>query len=100
MVVKPRGLLHHSQAEGMLAAVGDSLNHSETRLIIDLSKVQAVDSRGLEVLVELSGLLAKTGRLLEVCSANVTLLEVFDLTDVASLFQQHDDLDAALGSNG
>jgi anti-anti-sigma factor len=65
---------------------------------VDLARVALLDSRALEVLVEATEKLIRGGEALILVSANDVVREVLELTDVASLFEQYDDLDAAIGS--
>ena len=57
------------------------------RVVIDASGIPYVDSRGLEVLVDLGETLAQSGQTLKLCLVNETLREVLDLTDVGSALE-------------
>jgi anti-anti-sigma regulatory factor len=59
--------------------------------------VPEVDSRGLEVLAELSEAVAKAGCGLRLSGANKTLREVLALTDLSTLFEHFEDVSAAAG---
>jgi anti-anti-sigma factor len=97
-VLKPRGPLSASDAEGFksraLAVHASSLG----RFVVDVSAVPFVDSRGLEVLVELTEELGQSGQALKLCGCNETVREVLQLTDLAALFEHYEDVNTAVRS--
>ena len=99
-ILKPQGSLSRSHADQLKQRVEMALKASlpGEGVVIDVASVPLVDSRGLEVLVEISGALAKNGQLLKLCSPNETIRRVFELTDIASLFEYFDDAQAAVRS--
>ena len=97
-VLKPRGPLASSDADDFkLRAVGAA---AETlgRVLIDTSAVPFADSRGLEVLAELSEELGQSGRSLKLCGTTDTVREVLELTELAGLFEFYEDVNAAIRS--
>ena len=98
-VLKPVGSLIEIDAEALMQQINSWLTDSDTAggLIVDLSKVTSVDSRGLEVLADVSGMLAKSGRGLRLSAVNKTLREVLSLTDLSDLFEYFEDVTAAAG---
>lgn len=97
-VLKPVGPLCSDDAEALKTRTLDAWTKNLGRLVVDASAVPYVDSRGLEVLVEVADELARGGQALKLCGANEVLREVFELTDVASGFEQFTDLNAAVRS--
>jgi len=97
-VLKPRGPLAAPEAEEFKTRAAETASESLGRLLIDASGVPFVDSRGLEVLVELSEDLSQSGRALKLCSLNETVREVLELTDLAGLFEFYDDVNAGVRS--
>jgi anti-sigma B factor antagonist len=97
-VVKPQGPLALGDADQFKATVTDVMTRSLGRMIVDASGIAYVDSRGLEVLVEVSDQLAETGRALRLCGTNDTLREVLDLTNLADKFEHFEDVNAAVRS--
>jgi anti-anti-sigma factor len=65
---------------------------------VDTSAVPYADSRGLEVLAELADELSGSGLTLKLCETNETMREVLDLTELASLFEYYEDMNAAVRS--
>src|SRR3954469_9240738 len=97
-VLKPRGPLASPDADDFkLRAVGAA---AETlgRGLIDASAIPFADSRGLEVLAELSEELGQSGRSLKLCGASDTVREVLELTELAGLFEFYEDVNAAVRS--
>lgn len=97
-VVKPQGALALGDAEQFKARVQDVLTRSLGRMVIDAADLAYVDSRGLEVMVELSDQLAEGGRAMRLCAANDTLREVLELTNLAERFEQFPDVNTAVRS--
>jgi anti-sigma B factor antagonist len=97
-VLKPRGPLCQSDAEQFRRKAAETAARNMGRLVIDASTIPFVDSRGLEVLVELGDELGQTGMALKLCATTETVREVLDLTDIASLFEYYEDVGTAVRS--
>ena len=97
-VLRPRGPLCTQDAEQFKRTASEAAGASMGRLVIDASAIPYVDSRGLEVLVDLGETLSESGQTLKLCCVNETLREVFDLTDVAASLEQYEDVNAAVRS--
>lgn len=96
-IIKPQGLLTGSDADTLksrLAAVLDDPG----RVVLDASEIAFADSRGLEVLVEATERLIRSGQALKLAGVNETLREALELTELATLFEQYEDVEAAVGS--
>ena len=97
-VLRPIGPLTQEDADQFKTKLLDVRQASMGRFVVDASSVPFVDSRGLEILVEANEELSKSGQSLKVCGMNETLREVLNLTDLASMFEQFDDINAAVRS--
>ncbi len=97
-VLKPIGPLCEEDADEVKTRTIDVSSQNLGRVVIDASAIPYVDSRGLEVLVEVAEALAQGGQALKLCGANEVLREVVELTDVAPLFEQFPDVNAAVRS--
>ena len=97
-VLKPSGPLVGEDADKLKSRVLEVRTKSLGRLVLDLSGIPYVDSRGLEVLVEVSDELAESGQALKLCGSNDVVREVFDLTELTSYFERFVDLNAAVRS--
>jgi len=62
-------------------------------VMLDVSKVRQIDSKGLEVLVVATEQLIRSGRVLKLTAADETFREVLELTELASLFEYADAID-------
>jgi len=98
IVLKPEGPLIESAVVEFKQRVLKTLAQSMGRFIVDMSAVPYVDSAGLEGLLFVSEELAKGGQVLRLCTANKTVREVLDLTDLASHFDHFDDANTAVRS--
>lgn len=97
-VLKPRGPLVGSDAENFKKRATEASSESMGRVVVDASAVPYADSRGLEVLSELSDELSQSGLSLKVCATNETLREVLELTDLASKLEHYSDVNSAVRS--
>ena len=97
-VLKPRGPLCGGDAESFKRRASEAAVSAMGRMVVDASAIPFVDSRGLEVLLDLSEQLGDSGQTLRLCAANETLREVLELTDLASMFEYYEDVNAAVRS--
>lgn len=88
------------QAEALKRQLSSRAGDPGAQLLLDLSGVSFVDSRGLEVLVEVSKELVKSGRSLKLCGLPVLIREVLSLTDLLDLFECFKDASSARESLG
>jgi anti-anti-sigma factor len=98
VVLRPTGAVTGEDAHRLGQRLADVLEGPGVRVVVDMAKVSFLDSRALEVLVEATEKLIRRGETLIMASPNDVVREVLELTDVASLFEQYDDLEAAIGS--
>ncbi len=97
-VLKPIGPLCEEDADEVKKQTIEASSRNLGRVVVDASAIPYVDSRGLEVLVEVAEALAQGGQALKLCGANEVLREVAELTDVAPLLEQVPDVNAAVRS--
>lgn len=97
-VIKPQGALVAQDADLLKEKVADVMVSSLGRFILDAAEIQFVDSRGLEVLKEITEELAQSGQALRVCGANETVREVLDLTGLSNLFEHYQDVGSGVRS--
>jgi anti-sigma B factor antagonist len=97
-VLKPDGALTTTDAEDFSAAVSRAMSANLGRVVVDLSAVPFIDSRGLEVLLDLTETASQGGRALKLCGLNKTIREVLELTDLVSQFEHFDDTHSAARS--
>jgi anti-anti-sigma factor len=69
------------------------LDENPPSMVVDMSKVTKIDSKGLEVLVDVNEQLIRSGRALKLAAADETLREILELTELASLFEYSDSVD-------
>ena len=95
-VVRPQGALVGADADGLHAHLTRAAESNSGNIVLDASTVAFVDSHGLEVLADMTERLIRNGRTLKLAGANPTLREVLELTELAPMFEQFDDVDAAV----
>ncbi len=101
MILSPVGAMSGDDADTVKDRVASLLGGPQppSGWVLNVARVSGIDSRGLEVLEEISGLLSKVGHSLKLCGANKTLREVLALTDLTSLFEHFEDVTAAVGGS-
>ncbi len=95
-VLKPQGPVIGAGVNQLTAHITKVLEGDCRAIVLDMSRVTFVDSHGLEALVDATEELIRHGQVLKLAGANGTLKEVLELTELASLFEQFDDADAAV----
>lgn len=98
MVLRPHGPIAAADAQVFLDRTLHASAQALGRIVIDASEVPFVDSDGLEKLVDLSDELSSSGQTLKLCGVNETLREVFELTELAGLFEHFEDVQMAVRS--
>lgn len=98
-VLQPQGALVGADADELYAHLTKAVAGNSGGVVLDASAVAFVDSRGLEVLADTTEQLIRSGRTLKLACASATLREVLELTELASMFEQFDDVDAAVESS-
>src|SRR5947209_8487284 len=86
-VLKPKGPLTEPDAPGLKEELTHALSASLGRVVLDMSSIPFIDSRGLEVLVEVCEEMGESGQALKLCAASKTVREVLELTELAPLFE-------------
>jgi len=97
-VVRPDGPLNQSDADQFQQQFNTLAAKSLGRVVVDVSAVPFVDSRGLEVLAESADTLDQSGQALKLACVNEVLREVLDLTELSSRFEYFEDVGAAVRS--
>jgi anti-anti-sigma factor len=97
-IVRPEGPLLEADAPQVKAALLETASASLGRVVLDMEAIPFVDSRGLEVLVEVTEEMSQGGQALKLCAANKTVREVLDLTELAQLFEYFQDSGSAARS--
>ena len=97
-VVKPVGPITRDDAEKLKERLTAISEKNLGRLVLDASSISFMDSRGLEVLAEVTDELAMSGQALKLCGLNEVLREVLDLTELASSVERFEDVNAAVRS--
>jgi anti-sigma B factor antagonist len=91
-VIRPIGPMIQQDAEQVRKRAIDALPRCLGRLVIDVSAVQYVDSKGLESLLAVTDALQKSAQVLRLCGANETLREVLELTEISPRFDFYRDV--------
>ena len=97
-VLKPRGPLVGTDADQFKSKASETAAASLGRLVIDASAIAYVDSRGLEVIADLSEELTQSGMSLKLCGTNETVREVLELTELAGVVEHYSDAHSAVRS--
>lgn len=97
-VIKPGGPLAKADAEEFKGLVIEAKGSTPGRIVLDATSVAFVDSRGLEVMLDITEEMQRDGQVLRIAESNETLREVLELTGIAHEFDFHQDVESALTS--
>jgi len=97
-VLKPVGPLVAADADVFRSRALDVAKAALGRLVLDASSIPYLDSRGIEVLLDVTDELSASGRVLKLCAPNGTVKEVLDLTGATESFEYFDDVTSAVRS--
>lgn len=98
VVLTPRGPLTGDDSAALASRVDSAASQQRGRVVVDLSHVSFIDSRGLEAIADLGERFERVARSLKLACVNETLREVLDLTDVASFCELFEDTSSAVRS--
>lgn len=97
-ILAPKGPLCLADADQLKNIAGQVIDRTLGRLVIDASAVPYLDSRGLEVLLDVTEKLAESGKALKLCAVCETVREIMELTDLAGFFEYYQDVNSAVRS--
>lgn len=97
-VLKPIGALTIAEADALKDQMLGLRTKSLGRIVLDVSAIPFVDSRGLEVLVEVAREMTRTGQTLKLAGLSELFEEVLKLTALNSLFEYFEDVNTAVRS--
>ena len=97
-VLKPMGALVATDADQFLARAMDVATRNLGRVLIDASAIAFLDSRGVEVLADVTEQLGQSGRALKLCSPNPTVRQVLELTGWSDSFEYFEDVNTGVRS--
>jgi anti-sigma B factor antagonist len=80
-------------------AIVASIEDGHTRLIIDVERVDFLDSTGLGVLVGALKKVRADGGTLDIVCTQQRILKIFDITGLDKVFGLHDSVQAAIRSH-
>lgn len=87
-VIQLQGSVHAANVtEFRQQLFGTMSNADQTALLVDLSRVEFIDSAGLMVLVSGLSLAQQLGKRLSLCSVNPTIQMIFELTQLDRVFE-------------
>jgi len=97
-VLTPLGRIDASCSGQVKDKVLSMIDDSQTRLLLDLSEVDFIDSSGLGMLVSCLNTMKKAGGTLKLCSFQENPKHVFEMTRLDRIFEVFEDCDEAIGS--
>jgi len=96
VILRPHGPVAGSDVEQFRVHLARVLGGGSTGLVVDLARVQYLDSQALEALVAAVEKCLRAHGTLRLCGADETVREVLALTGLDSFFQQFASVEAAL----
>ena len=97
-VLRPEGPLVGDDADQFKQRAMEVVQNTLGRCVIDASGVPYVDSRGLEVLVDINDRMFQTGQALRLCGESDTVRQAMELTGLSPAFEYFADVPDAVRS--
>lgn len=98
-VIKPNGPLAKGDADQFKGVVIGAANRTPGRIILDASSIPFADSRGLEILLDVTEEMQReSSDVLLIAESNDTLREVMELTRISDEFEFFADVESAVRS--
>lgn len=97
-VLTPRGPLTQGDAEDFAGSAEETRVRTNGRLVLDLAQVPYLDSRGVEVLMDLADRQLDGGQTMRVAACPELCREILELTGVAGMLDLFDTPESAVRS--
>ncbi|MCB1009205.1 MAG: STAS domain-containing protein [Acidobacteria bacterium] len=97
LVVALTGQLDTRASPKLEKSLDEALSGGRGEVLIDCAQLDFITSAGLRVLLMTGKRLASAGGRLALCSLNLSVKEVFDVSGFASLFPIHPNRESSLG---
>ena len=97
-VIRPTGSLSGADAEEVKGRLLEASKATSGRFVMDASEIAFVDGTGLEMLLDVTEEMNRTGQTLKLCVANETVSKVMELTGLTPLFEFFGDVNTAVRS--
>ena len=97
-VVRPIGPITAAEADELKTNLLELIRDTLGRIVLDVSAVSFLDSKGLESLVDITQQLAQGGKTLKLCTANETVRQIIELTGLSPQFEHFEDAHSAVRS--
>ncbi|QNN22040.1 STAS domain-containing protein [Planctomycetales bacterium ZRK34] len=98
MILRPEGPLVDQDVVPFRQQLNNVRRASLGRVVVDMSTIPFIDSKGLETLVEVTREMADSGQALRLCNVNETIREVLELTELSPMFEHYADANSAVRS--
>jgi anti-anti-sigma factor len=86
LIVKPSGRLDSHESESFEEALRKLIEDGDNHILLDLSEINYVSSRGLRVFISTAKWAQSAGGRLAVCSPQGEVKKVLDMTGLGNLF--------------
>jgi len=97
-VLTPRESLTYQNSEKFEGLVNELINKNQTRIIIDFKTTAFIDSRALELLLQLQNTLKTRGGTLKITGLNAVCRDILLATRLVNVLNVYEDIAEALRS--
>ncbi len=97
-VIKIKGDLISDETDRLRRIAVERMDERIRDFVLDLSEMEFVDSKGLETLIWLQDQSADRLGQIRLAACQETVLKILEITRLASRFDCHDEIDAAVKS--
>jgi anti-anti-sigma factor len=87
VTIRPYGLLAGSDVDDLKMHLDELVAEGSVEVVVDATSIVFVDSRGLEMLLDMAERMIQNGRIMKFAGTSTNLAEVLELTELAPLFK-------------
>ena len=97
-ILKLEGRLDAASAKEIKSKINELVKKERTKIVMDLSEINFIDSTGLGCMVSCLRTVSKKGGDIKITGLQAQVRAIFELTRLHRIFQIFDDTDAAIKS--
>ena len=97
-VISPTGSVSGPDADETRTRLLEAFKATHGRFVVDASEIVFIDGAGLEMLLDVSEQMNRTGQALRLCGTNETVRQIMDLTGLTPMFEFFQDVNTAVRS--
>ena len=95
-ILTPKGPVTQQNIEALKTMFNESMGNNKSEIILDCKSVPFMDSKALELILEMHDELKKQGGTLKLININAVCRDIFIVTRLINVFHIYDDIHKAI----